>query len=139
MAGSAELVKNLAHEDAEQKAVIDWTKLMAWRWPALEMLIHYPSGGKRPYGEAGKMKGLGTKAGVPDLILPVPRGQYHGLFIEMKRPDKSKARTSPEQKEWIRMLNEEGFLAVICYGQDEAKETIIDYLDLGEFRWPERS
>ena len=66
------------------------------------------------------------KKGVPDLCLPVPRKNYHGLYIEMKYGN---GRTSKEQREWINKLNEQGYKAVVCNGFEKAKETIEKYLD----------
>lgn len=47
----------------------------------------------------GRLRAEGLKSGVPDLCLPSAHGQYHGLYIEMKRTQGSK--TTPEQKEWL--------------------------------------
>lgn len=44
-----------------------------------------------------KAKAEGTKAGIPDLFCPFPRGQYAGLYIEMKKPG---GRASLEQVEF---------------------------------------
>ena len=48
----------------------------------------------------------------------------------MKRKDKSKARVSPAQKEWIEKLNSVGYRAVVCYGADEAIREIKNYLEI---------
>ena len=73
------------------------------------------------------LKATGATAGVPDLFLPVPTSQYHGLFIEMKRTKGGKV--SPEQKEWLEYLNSAGYRAVVCKGFLEAKAVIESYLD----------
>jgi len=59
------------------------------------------------------------------LCLPVPRKNYHGLYIEMKFGN---GRTSKDQKEWILNLNNQGYKAVVCNGFEEAKEVIERYL-----------
>lgn len=77
------------------------------------------------------MKLQGTKAGVPDMFLAVPRGEFHGLFIELKRPivkGEAKPVVSPEQKRWLKELEAQGYMATVCYGWVEAKETIESYL-----------
>ena len=33
----------------------------------------------------GRLRAEGLKSGVPDLCLPSAHGEYHGLYIEMKR------------------------------------------------------
>lgn len=74
-------------EAQHQAAVIKWTQQPAIRsqWPELALLHHIPNGGTRDPVEAKHLKQQGVKNGVPDLCLPVPRGRYHGLYIEMKR------------------------------------------------------
>ncbi len=37
---------------------------------------------------------------------------------------------SDDQKEWLSLLNKNGYLAVVCYGFNEAKQTIDKYLKL---------
>lgn len=43
-----------------------------------------PNGGKRNVIVAQKMKAEGVRAGIPDLCLPVMRGGYGGMYIELK-------------------------------------------------------
>lgn len=71
------------------------------------------------------MKAAGYRAGFPDLFIYEPRGEFHGLAIEMKRDKKS--RVSESQKEWIEALNERGFRGVVCYGFDDAVSVIDSY------------
>lgn len=71
-------------EDTEQMGVIDWANWNTGRFPELKLLFHVPNGGKRNAAEAARFKAMGVKAGVPDLCLPVARGGYAGLYIEMK-------------------------------------------------------
>ena len=113
-------------EGGIQATLMDWARLMENRWPALQLLFHVPNGGARGKAEAGRMKRQGVKAGVPDLVLPAARGGYHGLFIELKTET---GRPTPEQKEWIRALSEQGYAATVCRGLDEAIETITRYLE----------
>lgn len=78
--------------------------------------------------QANKLIAEGLKKGFPDLQLLIPAGSYHGLFIELKRAKKSLSKISKEQKEWIERLNKQGYQAKVCYGADEAIETIKGYL-----------
>ena len=86
-----------------------------------------PNGEKRNIMTGAKLKKAGVKAGVPDLFFCVPRGGYHGLFIELKS---EKGRLSNEQKYWLEVLANNGYRSAVCFGLDEAKNTIIDYLNL---------
>ena len=68
---------------------------------------------------------MGMKKGVPDLMLPIPMHGYHGLFVEMKQKG---GRLSEEQRRWLNMLNEVGYLAVMCRGWEEARDEIERYM-----------
>ncbi len=89
-------------------------------------LVHIPNEGKRSYIAGAKLKAIGMQKGFPDLFVPEARNGFHGLFIEMKR-DRTRKPTK-EQKEWITLLNEKGYLAVVCYGAAEAIEQIRSYM-----------
>ena len=68
-------------EDTEQIAVIQWSEYNMNHFPELKWLHHCPNGGSRNKLEAVKLKQMGVKAGVSDLILPYPKGSYCGLYI----------------------------------------------------------
>lgn len=108
-------------EAQEQSLLFKWA---AYR-PELALMFAIPNGGTRDKIEAAHLKKQGVKRGVPDLFLPVAHGAYYGLFIEMKREG---GRVSPEQKEWIARLNENGYRAVVCFGFEKAREEIEAYL-----------
>lgn len=112
-------MKNEEHN--EQVALFQWASY----YPEIRMFA-IPNGGNRNIITATNLKAEGVKAGVPDIFLPLARGEYHGMFIEMKR--KKGGRVTPEQKEWIQYLNCEGYFAVVARGCDEAIELIQDYL-----------
>lgn len=118
--------KPIPHEAIEQAALMKWTLFMRGRFPEIDLLYHIPNGGSRNEREAANLKRQGVKAGVPDLCLPVPRGAYHGLYIEMKA---GKNTTSGKQNEWLSALNNQGYLAVVCYGWQQASEVITKYLE----------
>lgn len=63
------------------------------------------------------------------VCLPVARGQYHGLYIELKR--QRGGRTSDHQSEWLDALSAQGYKAALCYGWEQAAGTIIEYLTGG--------
>ena len=115
-------------EDEEQMALFTWANHMAMtgRLPELARLFHVPNGGSRGPAEAGRFKAMGVKPGVPDVFLDVPRGGFHGLRIEMKRRNEGKV--SKDQTDWINYYNANGYRAVVCYGWDEARMEIEDYL-----------
>jgi hypothetical protein len=114
-------------EFSEQCALIEWAALQQQRWPELALLYHIPNGGQRDRITGARLKAAGVRAGVPDLCLPVARQGWHGLYIELKvganEPTSSQAR-------WLDALTAQGYLAVACWGWDDARTTIEAYLDL---------
>ena len=99
---------------------------MSVQIPALKRLFHIPNGGSRNKAEAAHLKAQGVKKGVPDIFLPRACGKWHGLFIEMKRV--KGGRIEEDQLDWIKDLNDAGYMAVVCKGWEEAKNVILDYL-----------
>lgn len=114
-------------ESSHQVALFHWAKLMERVYPELSRMFHVPNGGKRDRVTAARLKAEGVKAGVPDIVLPVPRGSYHGLWIELKSDD---GKPSKDQREWLEYLNAEGYCALLCYGWQTAREEIELYLKL---------
>ena len=116
-------------ESEEQTVLFEWARLQSGRYPELSLLYHVPNGGSRNKAEAGRLRAEGVKAGVPDLCLPVARGGFHGLYIELKRERGGKA--SEDQRGWLDSLSKQGYFAVICEGWNAAAETITKYLTGG--------
>lgn len=114
------------HESAEQTALFRWAAYSQGAHPELMLMHAIPNGGSRDPREAHNLKLQGVKPGVPDICLPVPRGPYHGLYIELKR--QKGGRLSEEQKAWLNRLNRVGYRAVVCNGFEAAKDEILDYL-----------
>jgi hypothetical protein len=112
-------------EHAEQTALMTWCRYNRARWPELDLLYAIPNGGHRHIAVAGKMKAEGVRRGVPDLCLPVARGLWHGLYIELKT---STGRTTPEQREWIARLQGQGYRVEVCKGWPAAAAVIEDYM-----------
>lgn len=115
-------------EATEQERLISWASWQQNRFPELKLLFHIPNGGSRNTLEAANLKRQGVKAGVPDLFLPVAKGTYHGLFIEMKW---GKNTVTDKQDEWLHDLTVQGYKAAVCYGADEAIAIITNYLTNG--------
>jgi hypothetical protein len=116
----------VASEHDEQVNLIARCNLNLHKYPELQLLFAIPNAGAGAQsGQAGKMKAEGVKSGVPDLCLPVARRDYRGLFIEMKT---AVGKVSDEQRDWIRALNDGGYYACVCRGQDEAMKVLLWYL-----------
>jgi hypothetical protein len=113
-------------ESEEQQSLFAWAEIQAGRYPELRLLYHIPNGGKRGKAEAGRFAAEGVRSGVPDLCLPVARGLYHGLYIELKRTRGGKI--SDTQREWETALANQGYCAVVCRGWVEASKVLLWYL-----------
>lgn len=87
-------------EEDLQRTCVEWLGLHAPRHPLLARAIHVPNGGKRPRGEAGRLKALGVKKGVPDILLPLPcpKTGWSGLAIELKS---ATGALTDEQRDWL--------------------------------------
>ena len=117
-------------ELTEQQAVMEWAEYQTGKYPELKLLYHIPNEGKRSVVNGANLKKAGLKKGVPDLCLPVARGGYNALYIEMKK-DK-RCRPSADQIEWLTALSAEGNFAIVCYSAEKAIETIKWYVNLKE-------
>jgi hypothetical protein len=114
-----------ASESNEQITLFQWAVLHERKYPELKLLYHIPNGGKRYKTTAIRLKAEGVKAGVPDICLPVPRGKYHGLYIELKA---GKNTATDNQKQWLRDLTAYGYFTAVCCGWQAASDTIMEYL-----------
>ncbi|MBK8987407.1 MAG: VRR-NUC domain-containing protein [Chloroflexi bacterium] len=114
-------------EHDEQAALFGWVELQANLYPPLRLLHAIPNGGHRHPVVAAKMKAEGVKRGVPDLCLPVARGGFHGLYIEMKF---GRNRPSDEQLWWLEALAGQGYKTAVCWSFEAAQRIILEYLRL---------
>jgi hypothetical protein len=116
-------------EDAESIALWQRAQLN----PILKKyLYHVPNGGKRNPREAARMKRMGVRAGVHDYHLPVARGCYHGLWIELKPLVKGRRPSvSDSQYEWRDKMRDQGYASsYIVHGWHNAIQIMLDYLKL---------
>lgn len=94
------------------------------------------SGLRLTIGQAKQMKRLRSGNGFPDMMIFEPRGDYHGLFIELKAEGTKLTKKSggwatvhlAEQSEILCDLTEKGYLAEFAVGFEEAKQIIDEYL-----------
>ena len=113
-------------EAQEQAALFARCTAMEWKYPQLKLLYHTPNGGSRNSAEAANLRRQGVRPGVPDIFLPVARCGYHGMYIELKR--RKGGRVSAAQQRFITAVRKQGYYAVVCFGADDAFNTIIAYL-----------
>lgn len=116
-------VSKVPLEQDEQMAFVRWCQLQ-------KIIVHHSGneigGSTRALKvRAIKMKKMGTSKGFPDLLVFIPvKGatnrvdSYQPVAIEMKRVKGST--TSPEQKEWLRILEKAGIPGFIAKGANDA-------------------
>lgn len=119
-------MQRIPTEAQEQETLFNWMRYKEKQYPELKLCFHIPNGGSRNQIEAKHLKEQGVKPGVPDLCLPVARGIWHGLYIEMKR--QKGGRVSDAQRQWIADLERQGYRAEIACGWQEAAQILEIYL-----------
>lgn len=122
------MLKITPTEHGETAALIERTRLATGRYPQLRLLFAIKN--EAAYKNA-RLRAEGIRNGVFDLMLPVARGAYHGLFLEMKV---GKNQLSPEQTVFAFEMRQEGYCTIVCWGQDAAFRALITYLG-GERKW----
>ncbi len=124
--------RHIEHE--EQKKLFIWAKYVSVKYPALGLMFAIPNesygSGRQAIIRGAYFKAEGRKRGVPDIFLPVPKNGFCGLFIEMKKPKQLKPTITKEQRQWIDALSKQGYRAVVCYGFEEARRAICEYLGI---------
>lgn len=126
--------KRRDEESQHQRALVEWAKLASFprQIPGVrpgerigDYLFAVPNGGARSKATAGILKAEGVKAGVWDLMMPLPVGGKHGLWIEMKA---GKNTLTPEQKAWREKMTALGYECAVCWNWEAAREAILAYI-----------
>ena len=114
-------------EQQSQEALFAWAKNPATlaKYPALDLLSSSLNGVRLTITQAVFAKRGGMLKGEWDVRLPVARGQYIGLIIEMKA---GKNTLTKEQKHYEMRMKEEGHYTAVCYDWVSAKAIIEGYL-----------
>ena len=128
------ILASSAHpEDDLQRAVAKLLDGLGWLW------FHPPNGGRRGKVQAARLKAMGVKPGVPDVLIlepwslalaarsnarPPARLQFRhlkspprGVAIELKSPG---GRPTPDPRIWLTALAERGWLCAVCRDLDQA-------------------
>lgn len=112
--------RKIPHEELEQMFFVKW--LRTQRLPH----THVANERIATIAFKNKLKAMGVSAGFPDMVVFLPNKI---LFIEMKRQEKSLSRTSPNQKEWVEVINMYDYAkAKVCYGSGEAIDFVSSQL-----------
>lgn len=97
------------------------------------------SGVRLNMGQAVAMKAMKSGKGWPDMFIAEPSGDYHGLFIELKKEGEKlykkdgvtpKTEHLEDQMVMIEKLHLKGYFACFAIGFDQAKTVIDNYLSI---------
>ena len=119
--------KSQGNEESRiQQAVIRW---FSYAYGGLGirhefLLFAVPNGHRRDAITASILKREGLRAGVSDLVLAVPRGPFHGLFLELKT---NTGTPSDQQRAFLAAVEAEGYCAKVANGYDQAVQAITKY------------
>lgn len=114
--------KYLGKEDILQNQVMRYIGL---KYPGT-LYTHVANEGKRTRFEQYKMKYLGTKAGIPDIMIFDPNKTKNGLAIELKA---GYNKPTENQKKWLKELKKKNWVAVWSNNLDECIEIIDKYFN----------
>lgn len=114
--------ERIPSESAEQIAFV--ARVRAF-YPSI-VIFAIPNGGGRSAQEATRLKEEGVLAGVADTFISFPNGEYHGLYIEMKRV--KGGRQSVEQKQFENEVKAVGYQYAVCKGREAAWEVFKEYI-----------
>jgi hypothetical protein len=119
-------------EGSHQAAFFCWLHQNKHLQPGFEFAYSVPNGGKRNPREAADLVRTGVKRGVPDVCIPIPCGQYHGLYIEFKKPALEKSMkgtvTDPDQIRYRDYLISQNYSHFVAFHYLQAVEFTINYL-----------
>lgn len=110
--------KTWRDEDEFTRQVFAHLGMMEVEWPELALAYHVPNENahKRP----------GVRAGIPDICIPLPRGDYAGLYIELKVAG---GRVRPSQTDAMAGLQAEGYrVELVTDDLDQALAIVREYM-----------
>ena len=120
----------------EEQEQIQFIKYAELQYPGIEFRVDKDGQFARGKALWSKAKQKGKK-GFPDVVIPVPRGTYTGLVIEMKRSGEAVYKKDgglrkddhlEDQQWWLNWFKSCGCHAVFCIGFDEAKQVLDNYM-----------
>lgn len=86
--------------------------------------VHIPNEGRRTKFEQYKLKTLGVMAGMPDVMIFDPQGEYSGFAVELKV---GYNKPTDNQRKCLRELENRKWRVLWSNSFDEVKEEIDKY------------
>jgi hypothetical protein len=99
-----------------------------------ELMYHVPNESRTAYHEDS-----GVKSGVPDFCIPIARGGFHALYIEMKSPKRRNHKDgglSEAQAKYFPKLHAAGCRVEIAYTWQEAEAVVVEYMGYSISKYP---
>lgn len=120
--------KRQSIEFQHQCALFEWARMpgVLRKYPALDLLSSSQNGANMGEVERQKAAKSGLLPGEMDLKLPVARGRFIGLVIELKY---GKNKPTKEQLRYARRMTEEGHFAAFLWSWEDAMQLIVNYLE----------
>jgi hypothetical protein len=113
------------------------TNYLRVRYPDVIFRTDFAAGMKLTIGQAMKHKRMQSSDAYPDIFIAEPKGQYHGLFIELKRDancvykkngDVRESEHIQKQYQMLKRLQDKGYKALFTFGYTNTISIIDDYL-----------
>ena len=112
-------------ESKLQQACVRWFR---YQYPT-RIIYAIPNGGKRKFTTGSILRAEGLLSGVPDLFIAEPMGDFHGMYIEMK---KGSGKQTPAQMDMEEKLINRGYLCSVCRTFEEFEMEVSSYFRLKE-------
>lgn len=126
--------KRLPVENATHKKICAYIrKRYPWAWFTHELAEGLPASIRK------RIKGLRSYRGVADIIIFMPRGDFHGMFLEVKKETEKVFKKDgslrkdvhlQEQHDFLSLMRCLGFYAEFCVGDKDGKNQIDKYFSL---------
>jgi hypothetical protein len=124
---SAQEYLETSSETKDQIALVQYLRQIKYDGHPLRFAA-IPNGGKRNKREAAILKMMGVSPGLMDILIfdtPPNYPETKGAAIEMKRL--SGGVVSDDQKEWLNYFNNNGWMARVARGINEAIKILRQY------------
>lgn len=119
------LLSKLGPEARECVAFVDWFRAAHPR--EFKHLTFLPMGHAQKFEKIIRAA-MGAKPGVSDYGLFLRAGPYAGLWLEGKATGQTWAAVSTEQRQWLALMEGQGFFPAVGYGFDHMRQIAKCYL-----------
>ena len=123
--GAKKAATRTDREHVEQRLLVQWLRVHPV-WSRIPWFA-VPNAAKRGRILAARMKSEGMRAGVPDLVLPLAAGGFHGLYVELKAAVGDPWELSAGQHATLPALARQGYAVVVARGFAAARDALEAY------------